>query len=94
MGKETFTTEITLTVPSGRFCERKTYRCQFLVGMMNHPGDYCFLLPSSNWEDYQEKRKHPECPSLTQIPKPLKGEGLGVMDRLRVFKDMMGGSPK
>lgn len=87
-------TEITVTVPGGQFCESKTYSCRFLVPMSNHPGCYCFLIPDSYWDNYAEKRKHRECPTLTQVPKPVKGEGLPVMERLRQFRDLMKGDAK
>ncbi len=92
MSRDTYTTEITLTVPAGRHCARVTYSCRFLIGMGNHPGYYCFLIPESDWGTYGEIRKHPDCPSLNQIPKPKKGESLAVMERLARFKALMGES--
>lgn len=86
---EAYTTEITLTVPAGRFCMTTRRQCRFLIDMYNYPGYCCFLIPESRWERWQPIRKHPKCPSLNQIRKPIKGEGIAVMERLHNFKKLM-----
>ena len=93
MSKDTYMTEITLTVPAGRFCRDKRKWCRFHLEQWNHPASYCFLIPESGWEHYEAPRKHPKCPSLTQLPKPMRGEGLSVMNRLAQFKTLMDESP-
>lgn len=89
--KDTYTTEITVTVPAGRFCNRKGYSCRFLVDSYNHPASYCFLIsgmvPWENW--HSPFRKHPDCPSLHQFEKRMKGETPDVLARLKKFQDLM-----
>lgn len=86
---DSYTTVITLTVPAGRYCRTRRQWCRFLVEMFNHPGYYCFLIPESYWDQWQDIRKHPKCPSLNQLPKTMKGETPEVMKRLYQFKDLM-----